>query len=192
MRDAADGIADSRVSEGGDVVIFIHGYNNSPQVISERQKFLSEDLAAEGFSGVVISFDWPAANSTLNYLEDRSDAAAVAKLLVTYGIARLLRGQEEGCKTNVHLLGHSTGAYIICEALAQAEKDGVGEMGSKREPRIGAQPNSCGWRRASGRWCRPWSGGDRFRASPRWRRRWPRRWRGSFPAGRRRRRRGGR
>ncbi len=125
VRDAADGIADSRVSDGGDVVIFIHGYNNSPQVISERQKFLSEDLAAEGFSGMIVSFDWPAANSTLNYLEDRSDAAAVAKLLVTYGIARLVRGQEDGCKTNVHLLGHSTGAYIICEALAQAEKDGA-------------------------------------------------------------------
>ena len=125
VRDRADGMADSRVSDGGDVVIFIHGYNNTPAVVSQRQRFLNEDLAAEGFHGLVISFDWPADDATLNYLEDRSDAAEVAQLLVTHGITILARGQTKlGCQTNVHLLGHSTGAYIIFEALAQAEKIG--------------------------------------------------------------------
>lgn len=125
VRDKADGIADSRVSEGGDVLVFIHGYNNTPDVVAQRQRYLIEDLRAEGFKGVVVSFDWPADDETLNYLEDRSDAAEVAKLLVTHGIMMLMRGQTKlGCKTNVHLLGHSTGAYIICEAFAQAEKVG--------------------------------------------------------------------
>jgi esterase/lipase superfamily enzyme len=124
VRDAADGLADSRVSEDGDVLFFIHGYNNTPDIISTRQRFLTEDLKAEGFHGIVVSFDWPSANSTLNYLEDRSDAAAVAELLVSHGIRLLAAGQSQGCKTNIHLLGHSTGAYLILEAFAQAEKVG--------------------------------------------------------------------
>ena len=35
-----------------------------------------------------------------------------------------MQGQKAGCVTNVHLLGHSTGAYVILEAFAQAEKNG--------------------------------------------------------------------
>lgn len=124
VRDLADGIADSRVSEGGDILIFIHGYNNTLESIARRQRYLSEDLAAEGFKGVVIAFDWPCDDSTLNYLEDRWDASEVANLLVSKGIKLLARGQEQGCETNIHLLGHSTGAYLIMEACAQAQKMG--------------------------------------------------------------------
>lgn len=125
VRDIADGKADEVVSEGGDVLIFVHGYNNDATVIRDRQLRLSKDLAAEGWSGVVASFDWPSNNSTLNYLEDRSDAATVATELVDKGIRPLSLSQEAGCETNVHLLGHSTGAYVIMEAFAQSEKDGA-------------------------------------------------------------------
>jgi esterase/lipase superfamily enzyme len=125
VRDRADGIADSRVCDGGDVLIFIHGYNNTLDVITKRQRYLKEDLAAEGFKGLVISFDWPSDDSTLNYLEDRWDAAAVATKLVTHGIRIIAEGQSDGCKTNIHLLGHSTGAYLVMEACAQADKKGA-------------------------------------------------------------------
>ena len=124
VRDLADGIADSRVCDGGDVLVFVHGYNNTLETIARRQRYLTEDLAAEGFKGLVISFDWPCADSTLNYLEDRWDAAKVADQLVTKGIQLIARGQEDGCETNIHLLGHSTGAYLIMEACAQAQKKG--------------------------------------------------------------------
>ena len=124
VRDIADGIADSRVSDGGDVLIFIHGYNNTLDTIIKRQRYLKEDLAAEGFRGLVISFDWPSDDSTLNYLEDRWDAAEVANKLVTHGIRVIAESQSNGCQTNIHLLGHSTGAYLIMEACAQADKSG--------------------------------------------------------------------
>ena len=124
VRDLADGTADSRVCDGGDVLIFIHGYNNTLDVITKRQRYLKEDLAAEGFKGLVISFDWPSDDSTLNYLEDRWDAAAVATQLVTHGIRVIAEGQNGGCQTNIHLIGHSTGAYLIMEACAQADKKG--------------------------------------------------------------------
>jgi len=124
VRDIADGIADSRVCEGGDVLVLVHGYNNTLETIARRQRYLSDDLAAEDYRGLVISFDWPCADSTLNYLEDRWDAAKVADQLVSKGIQLIARGQSEGCLTNVHLIGHSTGAYLIMEACAQAQKKG--------------------------------------------------------------------
>lgn len=122
VRDAADGSKDTRIGERGDVLIFVHGYNNDMRSVTNRQNFLTDDLAAEGFKGIVVSFDWPSDNSTLNYLEDRSDAAQTAMSLVSHGVIQLAKGQEEGCQTNIHLLGHSTGAYVICEAFIQAEK----------------------------------------------------------------------
>lgn len=112
------------ISPAGDVLVFVHGYNNDLPIIMQRQRRLAADLRAEGWRGVVVSFDWPSDDSTLNYLEDRWDAAEVALSLVTKGIKVLARGQENGCETNVHLLGHSTGAYVILEAFTQAEKDG--------------------------------------------------------------------
>lgn len=124
VRDRADGLADQRIAAGGDVLVFVHGYNNGPQVIRDRQLQLERDLVAEQWRGVVASFDWPSDVSTLNYLEDRADAAEVARELVGRGIRPLAEGQANGCATNIHLLGHSTGAYVIMEAFAQAEKSG--------------------------------------------------------------------
>lgn len=124
VRDLADGKADQTIAEGGDVLVFVHGYNNDAQVIRNRQLQLAKDLAGEKWRGVVVSFDWPSDNSTLNYIEDRADAAAVAHELVARGIRPLAEGQANGCQTNIHLVGHSTGAYVIMEAFVQAEKDG--------------------------------------------------------------------
>lgn len=125
VRNLADGNPNpTSTSPAGDVLFFAHGYNNTIETVLWRQKQLQKDLEAEGWKGIVVGFDWPSEDSTLNYLEDRSDAAEVASLLVSNGIFRLAKGQQTGCQTNVHLLGHSTGAYVIIEALSQAEKNG--------------------------------------------------------------------
>jgi pimeloyl-ACP methyl ester carboxylesterase len=122
VRDRADGMADDKIGQAGDVLLFVHGYNNDLDIIMKRQRQLQADLSAEGWRGVVVAFDWPSDNSTLNYLEDRSDAAAVAVKLVADGVTLLAKGQDSGCKTNLHLIGHSTGAYVILEAFAEAQK----------------------------------------------------------------------
>ncbi len=124
VRALADGHADANLGTSGDVLIFVHGYNNDQAGIMSRHDRLQTNLAAEKWRGVVVSFDWPSENNTLNYLEDRSDAAETARELVDRGITLLARGQDNGCETNVHLLGHSTGAYVIMESFAQAEKNG--------------------------------------------------------------------
>jgi len=114
----------TRTGAEGDVVVFVHGYNNDARSVLRRHRFLSEDLAGCGYQGAVVVFDWPSDDSTLNYLEDRSDAAATSRHLVEQCVVPFSERQEQGCKINVHLLGHSTGAYVICEAFAQAEKNG--------------------------------------------------------------------
>jgi pimeloyl-ACP methyl ester carboxylesterase len=125
VRALADGAPNpNSISVAGDVLIFVHGYNNDLPIIMQRHRQLAKDLSAEGWKGVVISFDWPSGNNTLAYIEDRSRAADVALQLVKKCIRVLAAGQETGCVTNVHLLGHSTGAYVLMEAFAQAEKDG--------------------------------------------------------------------
>jgi len=108
----------------GDVLIFVHGYNNDIPIILDRMRQLRADMVAEGWHGEIVAFDWPSNNQTLNYWEDRSDGAGVAAELVAKGIVLLKKGQDAGCETNVHVMGHSTGAYVIMEAFAQAEKRG--------------------------------------------------------------------
>jgi pimeloyl-ACP methyl ester carboxylesterase len=127
VRAAADGVEDEVTGTTGNVLVFVHGYNNDMNAITWRTEKLQETLTAQGWNGVVIAFDWPSDNSTLNYLEDRSDAAQVAELMVTDAVQLLAVAQNDQahpCKLNVHLLGHSTGAYVIMEAFAQAQKKG--------------------------------------------------------------------
>lgn len=110
----------------GDILVFVHGYNNSTDVVMKRHNLLQKRLAIEKFNGAIVSFDWPSAEYALNYLEDRSDAQATAHLLVEDGIkvlATLQREQHERrCDIDVHLLGHSTGAYVIREAFYKASQ----------------------------------------------------------------------
>lgn len=105
----------------GDVLVFIHGYNNSQEIVMKRHRQLQSDLEKLGFNGAVVSFDWPSANCALNYLEDRSDAKATARRLVDDCILLLANRQANKCLINVHLLAHSTGAYVIREAFDDAD-----------------------------------------------------------------------
>jgi len=105
----------------GDLLVFIHGYNNDQEIVMERHRRLKADLEGLGYGGAVVSFDWPSANVALNYLEDRLDAKATALRLVTDCITALAQAQSLACKVNVHLLAHSTGAYVIREAFDDAD-----------------------------------------------------------------------
>ena len=136
VRDRADGAADNRIDPAGDVLVFIHGYNNHPAIVMQRHRRLQADLWAEGFRGLVVSFDWPSASSVLNYVEDRWDAAQTAIDLVTACAIPLADGRRSGCETNVHLLGHSTGAYVIREAFYHARKNGVLHRGDWKVSQI--------------------------------------------------------
>ena len=105
----------------GDILIFVHGYNNDQKTVMDRHRQLKVDLSAAGWKGAIVSFDWPSADMALNYLEDRHDAKQTALQLVKDGITILAEQQGPDCTINVHLLGHSTGAYVIREAFDDAD-----------------------------------------------------------------------
>lgn len=107
----------------GDVLVFIHGYNNDPKAVLARHNILKSDLPKFGFNGTVVSFDWPCGDQALAYLNDRHKAKITAYQLVTDCIERLARMQSTAkCELNVHILAHSTGAYVVREAFDDADE----------------------------------------------------------------------
>ena len=105
----------------GDILIVVHGYNMSATDVIERHRRVKAGLAALNFKGVVVSYDWPSDNQALAYLADRHRAKLTALSLVTDGISVLSRKQTPDCPINIHVLGHSTGAYVIREAFDDAD-----------------------------------------------------------------------
>ncbi|MEM9776648.1 MAG: alpha/beta hydrolase [Chloroflexota bacterium] len=105
----------------GDILVFVHGYNTSIDDLVTRHNLIREGLEAEGFQGIVVSFDWPSGSSALNYLEDREDAKLTAFRLVKDCIEHLASNQKFDCEINVHVLAHSAGAYVVREAFDDAD-----------------------------------------------------------------------
>lgn len=125
LRDVLDGATGRMNIEThqpmGDLVIYVHGYNHSPETMLTRLRHLRTGLAAQGFTGAVIGYDWPSADSALNYIEDRWDAKQTANLLVREGIESFVRLQRPDCEINLHILAHSMGSYVVREAFDYAD-----------------------------------------------------------------------
>lgn len=105
----------------GDILIFVHGYNNDLEIINQRHFQLEADLNKQNFGAVVVTFCWPSDNKAINYLEDRHDAKIAAMQLVSDGIRLISAFQAPDCSINIHVIGHSTGAYVIREAFDDAD-----------------------------------------------------------------------
>ncbi len=117
-------IADARAGvprgEMGNVLVFVHGFNNSQETVMKRHRKLRDDLGAQ-FRGVVVSFDWPSGDVGAFYLEDLADANHSALQLVRDGILLLGDLQQPDCTVNIHILAHSMGAYVTREAFTAAD-----------------------------------------------------------------------
>lgn len=105
----------------GDVLFIVHGFNVSADDIMRRHRLLRDDLVALGFKGVLVSFDWPCGTQAAAYLADRHRAKMSALQLASDGIVYLAKAQTPDCTINVHVLGHSMGAYVIREAFDDAD-----------------------------------------------------------------------
>lgn len=105
----------------GDILVYIHGYNNTQNEIMQRHRRLKQDLLALGFKGAVISFDWPTENCFAAYLEDLADARATAVRLVKDCIMLFARLQSDQCRIRVHLLAHSMGCLVVRDAFTYAD-----------------------------------------------------------------------
>ncbi len=120
---AANVKVDATGEARGDVLVFVHGYNNEPPTVLMRHRKLQADLPTFGFNGAIVSFDWPSGDKALAYLRDRHNAKLTAFQLVSDCIELFARMQSTAkCELNVHVLAHSTGAYVIREAFDDADE----------------------------------------------------------------------
>ena len=108
----------------GDLLLYVHGYGTGLKKMMDAQRLLRENLARAGYKGAVVTFAWPSAGSRWNYLEDRSDAVQTSLQLVKGCILPLAVRQQAGCRINVHVFAHSTGAYVIRESFLRADDNG--------------------------------------------------------------------
>jgi hypothetical protein len=121
LAEAKSGVNPSTGRDTGDIVIYVHGFNTDAKVMLDRHRRIRKGLEALGYRGAVVSFDWPCADSALNYLEDRTDAKTTAMRLVSDAIAPFSRFIDQGCEINVHVLAHSMGCFVVREAFDDAD-----------------------------------------------------------------------
>jgi esterase/lipase superfamily enzyme len=105
----------------GDLLFFVHGYNNSVDETDLRHRILQAGLTTNHFQCPIISFDWPAGTCAMSCVNDRHHVTLASIELVDAAIKLLLRAQTPQCDIRVHVLGHSGGALAIREAFNHAD-----------------------------------------------------------------------
>lgn len=101
-----------RIGSSRDVLVFVHGFNNSYD--DARLRF-TQIVADSSFNGVPVLFTWPSRAQLLAYGSDKESATASRDALEKL-LADLARTPGVG---RVHVLAHSMGSWLAMEALRQ-------------------------------------------------------------------------
>lgn len=93
------------------VIVYVHGYNNTIGDSVFRMAQLSHDLKIDDLP---ISYTWPSAENPLAYAYDRDSALFARDGLESF----LTQVARSGAKT-ITIVGHSMGSLIVMESLRQ-------------------------------------------------------------------------
>ena len=96
---------------GGEVVIFVHGYNNNFSEGVYRVAQFAHDLK---LPGTVVHYAWPSAAEPLGYAYDRDSA-----LFARDGLESLMHEVAQSGAKTILIVAHSMGAGLTMEALRQ-------------------------------------------------------------------------
>nr|WP_242678887.1 alpha/beta fold hydrolase [Rhodobacter calidifons] len=94
-----------------DVVVYVHGFNNTMAEGVYRVAQMHHDLAVPG---VAVHFAWPSRGSALGYVYDRDSVMASRS-----GLVALIDEVEGAGAQSIVLVAHSMGAFLSMEALRQ-------------------------------------------------------------------------
>ncbi len=94
-----------------ELLVFIHGYNNSFEDASRRTAQLVYDL---DFDGTPAMFSWPSAESTTSYTVDEATVGVSGRRLADF----LQVVATEAGATRVHMIAHSMGNRALLDALS--------------------------------------------------------------------------
>lgn len=111
-----------RVGANRDVLLFVHGFNNS---LNDARLRLTQIVADSDFGGVPVVFSWPSKRDFLSYGGDREIATASRDSLeqVIRGLAQV---PDVG---RIHVLAHSMGTWLAMETLRQIAISGDPTLG---------------------------------------------------------------
>lgn len=124
---------ETRSSGDKRVFVFVHGYNVNFAAGVFRHAQLMKDYQVPG---VAVHFSWPSANSVGLYLYDR-DSAEFAR----EGLVKTLELVRQSNATQIVLLGHSMGGFLVMEALRTASLRGQADLIRSLEATILAAPD---------------------------------------------------
>lgn len=95
-----------------DAIIFVHGYNTSFQDAVKRATQISFDL---DFTGAMLLFSWPSAETLASYASDKRQAEAASAFLLQFldAVAKEIPGSR------LHVIGHSMGSLVVLGGLEQ-------------------------------------------------------------------------
>lgn len=133
-------------SADDDVIVYVHGYNNTFEEALQRAAQLKHEL---NFEGSVIAFCWPSLGETFvtrsmeaaqqkpslvdrmvsplskPYMRDWGVAVKSQPALMNLMTQLLERRQQSGGSARIHLLAHSMGNRVALGALHQLELNGA-------------------------------------------------------------------
>jgi esterase/lipase superfamily enzyme len=95
-----------------DVLVYIHGFNQSFETAALDAARLSDGLA---FRGETMLFSWPSKNSLMNYIYDR-ESALWSRDALEGMLDELVADASVG---RIHIVAHSMGTMVAVEALRQ-------------------------------------------------------------------------
>ncbi len=102
-----------RAPNDRDILLFVHGFNNTASDSVLRVAQFVEDT---GFTGVTVLFSWASAAKTSHYVYDLN-SAMVARPMFLHAGDLLERTDARG----LHIFAHSMGSLLTVEAIVQAE-----------------------------------------------------------------------
>lgn len=106
-------LADAMAQRGQrDVVIYVHGFNNTLAESVYRVAQMHYDLKVEG---VAVHYAWPSRGSALGYVYDRDSA-----LFGRDGLEQLLQEVTKAGAKRVIIVAHSMGGALTMETLRQS------------------------------------------------------------------------
>lgn len=103
------------------IILFVHGYNNTYQEAIFR---LAGMAAESGVQAVPVVFSWPSAASVTGYVADR-DSSTFARDDLTALLVDLTAGNPD---SNVMVVGHSMGGWLVMEALRELRQTGRNDV----------------------------------------------------------------
>ena len=105
---------------GGDVLVYVHGYNNTLEDAAFRLAQIRHDF---GLTDPAVLFAWPSAGDARGYIYDRDSV-----LFARDGFEDLIRELRAHGQRRIFILAHSMGGYLTMESLRQMALKGDRHM----------------------------------------------------------------